>query len=323
MKIAYLIRVRPDLEDIVPADVESYVRIHVGDDGRYSEADLAKVADADAFVIGMEPVNEQILAAAPKLKIVQRLGVGYETLDLDAIASRQIPACNIEGVNKEAVAEHSMTLLLALAKRLPEASAFTEQADWAAARVLTRQTFELKDKTLGIIGFGNTGSSLAKRAAAFEMKILYNDVRDDIDKGLADSLGAEAVSREELLRRADVVSISTNLNDSSRNMIDADALAMMQPHALLICCARGGIIDEAALATALREGRIAGAGIDVFEVEPIVRDNPLIGCPNCILTAHVAGVAHETTMRIWEWAHDNVRAVVQRGERPRWIRNGV
>jgi phosphoglycerate dehydrogenase-like enzyme len=106
-------------------------------------------------------------------------------------------------------------------------------------------------------------------------------------------------------------------------MIDADALALMQPHTLLICCARGGIIDEAALASALREGRIAGAGVDVFEIEPIRKDNPLIGCPNCILTAHVAGVAHETTMRIWTWAHDNVRAVVQRGERPRWIRNGV
>jgi len=322
MKIAYLIRVRPDLDDIVPGDVESYVRIHVGDDGRYSAQDLTRVADVDAFVIGMEPVNEQILAAAPRLKIVQRLGVGFETLDLDAIAARQIPACNIEGVNKEAVAEHSMTLLLALAKRLPQASKFTEQADWAAARRLTAQTFELKDKTLGIIGFGNTGSSLAKRAAAFEMKILYHDTRD-VNADVAKALGARAVSREELLRSADVVSISTDLNDTSRNMIDARALACMQPHALLICCARGGIIDESALASALEEGRIAGAGVDVFEIEPIRKDNPLIGCPNCILTAHVAGVAHETTMRIWNWAHDNVRAVVQRGERPRWIRNGV
>ena len=140
---------------------------------------------------------------------------------------------------------------------------------------------------------------------------------------LAKTLGAKAVSREELLKTADVVSISVNLNDSSRRMIDADAIALMQAHALLICCARGGIIDEHALATALREGKIAGAGIDVFEIEPIRKDNPLIGCPNCILTAHVAGVAHETTMRIWQWAHDNLRAVIQRGERPQWIRNGV
>ena len=322
MKIGYLIRVRPDLEDIIPDDVESHVRIQVGDDGLYSEEDLAKLADVDAFVIGMEPVNDQILDAAPKLKIVQRLGVGYETLDLDAIAKRQVPACNIEGVNKEAVAEHSLTLLLALAKQLPDASKFTEAADWAAARKLTSRAFELKGKTIGIIGFGNTGSSMAKRAAAFEMNIIYNDPLD-VNADLAKTLGAKAVSREELLKTADVVSISVDLNDSSRRMIDADAIALMQAHALLICCARGGIIDEHALATALREGKIAGAGIDVFEIEPIRKDNPLIGCPNCILTAHVAGVAHETTMRIWQWAHDNLRAVIQRGERPQWIRNGV
>ena len=106
-------------------------------------------------------------------------------------------------------------------------------------------------------------------------------------------------------------------------MIDAGAMACMQSHALLICCARGGIIDEDALAKALADGRIAGAGVDVFETEPITPDNPLIGAPNCILTSHVAGVASDTTQRIWEWAHDNVRAVVQRSERAQWILNGV
>jgi len=322
MKIGYLIRVRPDLEDIIPDDVESYVRIHAGDDGFYSDEDLEKIKDVDAFIIGMEPVHEQILAAAPNVKIVQRLGVGYETLDLDATAKRQIPACNIEGVNKEAVAEHAMTLILALAKKLPQASAFTEQADWPSARKLTSTTFELKGKTLGIIGFGNTGSSLAKRAHPFEMNIIYNDLRD-VNSDVAAQLGAKAVSREELLKTADIVSVCTDLNDASRNMIDAQAIALMGPETTFVCCARGGIIDESAMAQALKDGRIAQAGIDVFEIEPIRADNPLIGAPNCILTAHVAGVAHETTMRIWDWAHDNVRAVVQRGERPQWIRNGA
>ena len=323
MKIGYLIRVRPDLEDIIPEDVESYVRIHAGDDGLYNEEDLAKIKDVDAFVIGMEPVNEQILAAAEKLKIVQRLGVGYETLDLEATAKRQIPACNIEGVNKEAVAEHAMMLILALAKKLPQASAFTQSADWAAARKLTSQTFELKGRTLGIIGFGNTGSSLAKRAHPFEMDIIYNDIVDGINTDLANQLGARSVSQEELLRTADIISICTNLNDTSRKMINAETIATMQPHAVFVCCARGGIIDEEALAKALTDGQIAAAGIDVFEIEPVPADNPLLTLENCIVTSHVAGVAHDTTMRIWEWAHDNVRAVVQRGERPQWIRNGV
>ena len=323
MKIGYLIRVRPDLEDIIPEDVESYVRIHAGDDGLYNEEDLAKIKDVDAFVIGMEPVNEQILGAAEKLKIVQRLGVGYETLDLEATAKRQIPACNIEGVNKEAVAEHAMMLILALAKKLPQASAFTQSADWAAARKLTSQTFELKGRTLGIIGFGNTGSSLAKRAHPFEMDIIYNDIVDGINTDLANQLGARSVSQEELLRTADIISICTNLNDTSRKMINAETIATMQPHAVFVCCARGGIIDEEALAKALTDGQIAAAGIDVFEIEPVPADTPLLTLENCIVTSHVAGVAHDTTMRFWEWAHDYVRAVVQRGERPQWIRNGV
>ncbi len=321
MKIAYLLRVRPDLEDIVPDDVE-HVVAQVGDDGLYDDEALARVAGVDAFVIGMEPVNEQILAAAPKLKIVQRLGVGYETIDLEATARRGIPACNIEGVNKEAVAEHAMALILTLAKSLQQAIAFTREADWASARMLTRRAFELKGKTLGIIGLGNTGTELARRARAFEMEIVCNDVRN-LDPALLHGLGARVADKEEILASADVVSVCTDLNDGTRGMIGAEQIAMMQPHAMFVCCARGGIVDEPALAEALREGRIAGAGIDVFETEPVAADNPLLELPNCIVTAHVAGVASDTTDRIWEWAHENVRAVVVRGEKARWVRNGV
>ncbi len=321
MKIAYLMRVRPDLDDIIPRDVQG-IRLQVGDNGRYSEDDLAKVRDVEAFVVSMEPVNEQILAAAPALKIVQRLGVGYETLDLAACARHGVPACNIEAVNKEAVAEHVMMLMLAIYKRLPEANAATQAADWLTARKLTSFCYELKGKTLGIVGFGNTGSSLAKRAKAFDMELLYNEVCD-VNADVAAGVGARRVEKDELYASSDIVSICTDLNDTTRRMFGARELGLMQPHAVFICCARGGIVDEPALAQALREHRIAAAGVDVFEIEPIRPDNPLIGLPNCLLTSHVAGVANETTARIWAWAHDNVRAVVQLGERPRWIRNGI
>lgn len=319
MKIAYLIRNRPDLAEKVPADVEA-IWMHAGPDGRYSDDDLAKLGDVEAFVIGMEPVNAQILSAAPNLKIVQRLGVGYETLNLQDCAAHGVPACNIEGVNKEAVAEHAMMFMLALAKKLLEANAATQAADWLAARRITPHTFELKDKTLGIIGFGNTGSQLALRARAFEMNVLYNDPRD-INDALGASIGARKLDKPALLAQSDFVSICTDLNDTSRGMIDAAALAQLQPHAMLICCARGGIVDESALASALKTGQIAAAAIDVFESEPLKPDNPLIGLPNCLLTAHVAGVASDTTERIWQWAHENVRAVVQRKEKARWVRN--
>ncbi|MFK7966802.1 MAG: NAD(P)-dependent oxidoreductase [Burkholderiaceae bacterium] len=319
MKIAYLIRNRPDLADKVPADVEP-LWIQAGEDGVYADADLAKLGEVDAFVIGMEPVHAQILAAAPNLKIVQRLGVGYETLNLKDCAAHGVPACNIEGVNKEAVAEHAMMFMLSLSKKLLEANAATQAADWLAARRLTPQTFELKDKTLGIIGFGNTGSQLALRARAFEMNVLYNDPLD-VNDALAASIGARKLDKAALLAQSDFVSICTDLNDTSRGMIDAQALARMQPHAMFICCARGGIVDEPALAQALKSGQIAAAAIDVFESEPLKPDNPLIGLDNCLLTAHVAGVASDTTERIWQWAHDNVRAVVQRQENARWVRN--
>lgn len=321
MKIAYLIRARPDLEDQIPADVEP-VLAQVEADGTYSNEALARVADAQAFVIGMEPVNEQILAAAPNVKIAQRLGVGYETLDLAATAKHGVYACNIEGVNKEAVAEHGMMFILALAKQLLPAHENTQSADWLTARMLSTKAFELKGKTLGIIGFGNTGSSLARRAQAFEMNIVYNDVRN-IDDDTLDGLKARSVSVDELLAEADFVSINTDLNDTTRRMFGEDQLAAMKPGARLVCCARGGILDEDAVAKALADGRLAAAGIDVFEIEPVLPDNPLLGAPNCIVTSHVAGVTSDTTARIWEWGHENVRAVLQRGERPHWVRNGL
>ena len=317
MKIAYLLRARPDLDDRVPDDVEA-VQAQAGDGGAYSPEALRRVRDAEAFIVAMEPVNEQILAATPGLRIVQRLGVGYETLDLDATAKRGIPACNLVGVNREAVAEHAMMFMLAHARRFLEAQGMTQRADWEAARMLTTRTFELKGKTLGIIGFGNTGSALARRAHAFEMRLFYHDIQD-VNVRLAARLDARRVDFDRLLRESDIVSVCTDLNPTSRGMIGAAALGKMRSNALLVCCARGGIVDEAALAQALRHGGVAGAAIDVFETEPIPPDHPLIGLPNCLLTSHVAGVAGDTVDRMWEWAHDNVRAVLQRGERPRWV----
>jgi len=321
MKIAYLVRARPDLVDLIPPDIE-YVIVEAGPGGVYRDEDLAKVADADAFVISMEPVTEQLLAAAPRVRIAQRLGVGYETIDLEACAQRQVYACNVEGVNKEAVAEHVMLMMLALAKNLPEQERATRACDWPATRRVSRGAFELMGKTLGIIGFGNTGSQVARRARAFGMKILYNDIRP-IDPAVLDETGAVFAEKDELLAHSDVVSINTWLDAGTRHMVDAAALARMQRHALLVFCSRGGVVDEHALRAALDAGTIAGAGVDVFEVEPITADNPLLEAPNCILTGHVAGLTEDSTMRCWQWAHDNVRAAVERGERPRWVLNGV
>jgi len=321
MKIAYLVKARPDLKARIPPDVEGVV-LEAGPGGVYSQDALAQVADADAFVVSMEPVNEPLLAAAKQLKIVQRLGVGYETLDLKAAAKRGIPCCNVEGVNKEAVAEHGMTLILAVNRHLLDADRMVREGQWGDSRLLMKTTFEMDGKTMGIIGLGNTGSSLARRCKAFGMRIVYNDVRP-IDPALIAELDATFLPKEEIFRQADVISVNTDLNETTRNMINAETLSMMRPHTVFVCCARGGIVDEPALRDALNAGRIAGAGIDVFETEPILKDNPLFSAKNIVLTSHVAGVTEETTQRTFEWAHENVRRVVLRGEKPCWVRNGV
>lgn len=321
MKIAYLMKMRPEAMAFIPDDVEPIV-IHADEHGRYREEELAALSDVEALVVSMEPANAQIMDACPRLRIIQRTGVGYETLDLDEAARRGIPCCNTPGVNREAVAEHAMGLLLSLAKRLREAERQLRALDWVGSRAETAHAFELKGKTLGIVGLGNSGSSLAMRARAFEMQILYTDIRE-IDAAVVEAAGAREMPLAELLAAADVVSINTNLNPTSRNIIDAAALARMKPGALLICCARGGVLDEAAVAAALHEGRLAAAGIDVFVDEPLLPGNPLLDTPNTLLTPHVAGSTAETTTRIYAWAHENVRRVLLRGEPPRWVLNGV
>ncbi len=321
MKIAYLMQYRPDYLPRLLQDVE-HVIVAAQPDKTYSAEDLARVADVDAIVVSLEPITAQLIAACPKLKIIQRLGVGYENLDLEAAAKRGIPCCNTAGVNKESVAEHGMLLILALARNLLATDRLTREDRWQEAKLLTGSAMELQGKTLGIVGLGDTGSHLARRAKAFGMQIVYNDIRE-IDARIVEELGARSMEKDQLFAEADVISINTTYNATSANMIDARALALMKPHARLVCCARGGIVDEAALADALNAGRLAGAGIDVFAAEPTPSDNPLLGAKNVVVTSHVAGVTPEATNRNFDWAHQNVRAVVERGEKPRFVRNGV
>jgi phosphoglycerate dehydrogenase-like enzyme len=321
MKIAYLSKARPDLLSRINPDIP-HVIVAAGADGNYSADDLAKIADVDAFMVSAEPVHDQILAAAKKLKIVQRLGVGYDSLDLDAAKKRGIPCCNVAGVNKEAVAEHTLGMILSLAKNLKEADQLTRDANWGAARLLTAKSFEIKGKQLGIVGFGAIGTNLARRCRAFEMPIVYNDVRP-IDAKDIEATGARFMEKEELFATSDVVSIHTTLNPTTRNLVDARLLGLMKPKAVLVCAARGNIVDEAALRDALNSGRIAAAAMDVFSIEPVLPDNPLLQAKNLLLTSHLAGLSKESGARSMAWALDNVRRVVERGEKPQWVVNGL
>ncbi len=154
------------------------------------------------------------------------------------------------------------------------------------------------------------------------MKILYNDIRE-VDPRVVAEHEATSMEKDDLFAAADIVSINTDLNDTTRNMVDARRLALMRKGSYLVCCARGHIIDEAALRDALVSGHLAGAGIDVFSEEPVLPENPLLTAPNVLLTSHVAGVNPEAGVRSFERALENVRRVVERGEKPQWVLNGV
>lgn len=322
MKVAFLMNNRPDYVQRIPRELD-WVQVYAGPDGVYADEMLAKVADVDALIGSIrDPVHEQLLAAAPRVKIVQRMGVGYDNVDTEAAARRNIPVCNLADVNKDALGEHGMCLMLALARRLPENHRLTQAGDWAGARALCDDTFELQGRTLGILGFGKSGYELARRAWAFGMHIVFYN-RSQVDARLREAMDAEERSLEDLFREADFLSINVSLNPSTRNLVDGRLLDLMKPSAYLINLARGGIVDEQALADRLNAGKLAGAGFDAFSVEPVTADNPLLQAQHVVLTSHIAGTTAECTDREVGWALANVRRYLVDKRPPRWIVNGV
>jgi phosphoglycerate dehydrogenase-like enzyme len=321
MKICFLWKNRPDYERRIPQGLD-WMAMGSGPDGRYPVEGLRRAAAADALIAAHEPVDDALLAACPRVKIVQRMGVGYNTVDLQAAARRKIPVCNLGDVNKDALGEHAMALLLALTRRIVENHERLRAADWAGARALLDRTFELKGRTLGILGFGKSGYELARRAHAFGMRILYHG-RSRPDARLTEAVGAEPRALDDLLRECDALAVCVSLNPSTQGLIGRRELALLKPTAYLIDIARGGIVEEAPLAEALNAGRLAGAGLDVFSEEPVRADNPLLQARNVVLTAHSAGTTEECTNREVAWSIDNVRRYLERKEPPRWIVNGV
>ena len=249
------------------------------------DALAALLAGADAYIAGSARISRDVLERAPRLKVISRRGVGFERIDLAAARDRGILVAIATGTNQHAVADHVFALLLAVARRIVDAHHSVAGGRW--------ESFvgpELRGKTLGIIGLGRVGKGVARRAAGFAMRVLASDpVRDD---EFARANGVAYVPLDELLTAADVVSVNASLNDTSRGLLDAAARARMKPGAILVNTARGGIVDEPALAAALRAGALLGAGVDVFEREP-PGGSPLLGLPNVVLTPHTAAYTHE------------------------------
>jgi glyoxylate reductase len=256
-------------------------------------------------------IDRALLDQLPVLEFVSTMSVGVDHIDVAALTQRGIPLGNTPGVLVDTTADTAFALLLAAARRIGEADRFVRQGEWSPANAWAPDFFTGKDingATLGIIGLGAIGEAMARRAAGFGMRVLaWNRRPRQVD-------GIEMVSLESLLGQSDFVSVHVALAQETRNLLDAEKIALMKPGAVLVNTARGGIVDERALAQALTDGRLFAAGIDVFEREPVTADNPLLGLANVVLAPHIGSATVRTRTLMADMAAANAIAALG-GER--------
>jgi len=256
--------------------------------GKDKEALLAAIGQYDGLAIrSATKVTEKLIGAADNLKVIGRAGIGVDNVDIPAASRRGIIVMNTPFGNSITTAEHAIALMFAVARQIPEANASTHAGKWEKNRFMG---VEITGKTLGIIGCGNIGSIVAMRGVGLKMHVVAFD--PFLSESRASELGVEKVELEELFARADFISLHTPLTDRTRNVISAEAIESMKDGVRIINCARGGLIDEKALVAALKSGKVAGAGIDVFEVEPAT-ENELFNMPNVVCTPHLGAATSE------------------------------
>ncbi|OZI30946.1 hypothetical protein CAL29_23600 [Bordetella genomosp. 10] len=286
LNIVFLTPMTPEVREVVRGCA------HAGQQLRFSETTDPEthrrlVSDADVIVSAGSWVTADLIAAAPKLRFIQKWGIGVDKIDLEAARARGLPVAITAGASAGPVAEHALALMLAVYRRLPLADRQVRAGIWEPAR-LRGVCRQIAGRTVGLLGFGNIARTLAHRLRGFDATILYHDVRR-ADAVTERAFGARYAGFDELLAQADILSLHLPLTDASRGMMGADALRAMKPGAVLINTARGEIVDEAALLEALRSGHLGGAGLDTFAQEPAPAGNPLLGLDNVVVTPHSAG----------------------------------
>ena len=275
-------------------------------------AECCRTADA-LIVRSASRVTAELLAAAPRLKAVGRAGVGVDNVDLDAATARGVVVMNTPGGNAISAAEHTLSMLLSLAKNIPQASASMKEGKWEKGRFLST---ELSGKVLGIVGLGRIGSEVARRAKAFNLRILVHDPYVSAER--AEALGVELVELPDLYRQSDFVTIHVPGTEETKNLIRADTIAQMKDGVRIVNCARGGIVNEVDLCAALQSGKVAGAALDVFAQEPVT-DSPLFRLPNFISTPHLGAASEEAQEAVAVEIAQQVLDYLQKG----LIRNAV
>lgn len=248
------------------------------------------VGEVDGIIAGTEPLTAELIESAPELRIIARTGTGYDNVDVQAAARRGVTVCNTPGVNRQSVAELTMGLLLDCARGISASVAQVRAGAWEQ-----KSGRELSGSTLGIVGLGAIGKEVATMAQAFGMAVLAHD--PVLDPTFAEGHAIKTRPLEALLRESDFVTLHIALSPATHRMIDRAALALMKPGAFLINTARGGVVDEQALADALVAGRLGGAALDVLETEPLPPEHPLRDVPNLVITPHVAAATVQARAR--------------------------
>ena len=270
---------------------------------------IAIVADADGLILFPGRISSEVLRTAPHLKLIQLLRAGYEHMDLDLCAELGIPVANNGGTNSIDVAEHTLALILGLYRCLLDQDQGIRDGQWDPVNS-GRNTYSIHGKTAALIGFGHIGQQVAQRLKVFGADLLYVD-EFPVPAKIVAGLNIERVSLSEALSRADILSLHVPLTPETQGLISAPEIAQMRPNALLINTCRGPVIDESALANALSENNILGAGLDVFATEPLAPAHPLCALRNVLLTPHTAGITRDTWSRRSHFAFANLRRSIE------------
>ena len=312
-KVVFLQQLPKRIVDVVVSHNPDGFTTGVLDGALPVEEQKAAVRDADFILHFDTPLRDEVLRAAGKSKLVQLMSAGYDSMNLPLMAELGIPCANNGGANSWAVSDHTLMLMLALNKKLALGDRSVRDGSWNAS-VGGLNTYEMAGKLVGLVGIGNIGRQVARRLHGFDARVQYYDPYP-LSAERERELNVTGVELDELFRTSDIVSLHTPLTPETRGLVSRERLAMMKPTALLINTARGPVVDEAALIEALQTGGIAGAGLDVFEQEPIDPGNPLLAMENVALTPHIAGITWDTWSRRARFAYANMQRV-WRGEAP-------